>query len=182
LGGASVKINGIPAPLNFVNSTQINTQIPWDIAAGPATAIVTSGGVASPAFQFTVGAANPGTFVYGENHAVAQNSNYTLNATGAGEKVGGFVIVYMTGGGAVNHPISTGAASPVSPVSSVTGHATATIGGKSADILFLGMAPYFVGILQADVTIPTLSAGDYPLVVTIDGVQSNAALVSVSGN
>jgi uncharacterized protein (TIGR03437 family) len=182
LGGASVTINGEPAPLNFVNATQINTQVPWDIAPGPATAIVTSGNVTSLPFQFTVGAANPGIFVYGANHAVAQNSNYTLNDTGAGEKVGGFVIVYMTGGGAVDHAIKTGAASPVSPVAYVNASSSATIGGKPADVLFLGMAPYFVGIVQADVTIPSLSAGDYPLVVTIDGVQSNAALVSVSGN
>ncbi len=182
LGGASVMINGEAAPLNFVNATQINTQVPWDIQPGPATAIVTSGSGASPAFHFTVGAASPGIFVYGANHAVAQNSDYSLNDTGTGEKVGGFVIVYMTGGGAVDHAIKTGDASPVKPVTKVTASYSATIGGKPADVLFLGMAPYFVGIVQADVKIPSLSSGDYPLVVTVGEVQSNAALVSVSGN
>jgi uncharacterized protein (TIGR03437 family) len=179
LGGTSVTINGIPAPLNFVDATQINTQVPWDTASGPATAVVTSGGLASSPFGFNVGATNPGIFTYGANLAVAQNDNYSLNSASSPAEVGGFVIVYMTGGGAVNPPIQTGDGTPAAPVSYVTAHASATIGGKPADLLFLGMAPDFVGIVQADVKIPDLSAGAYPLVVTVGGVQSNAALVSV---
>jgi uncharacterized protein (TIGR03437 family) len=181
LGGASVMINDAAAPLNFVNATQINTQVPWDTPPGPATAVVTSGGVASAPFQFTVGATNPGIFTFGTNHALAQNHDYTLNNTGNGAAVGSFVIVYMTGGGAVDPTIATGAASPPSPASYVTAHSSATIGDKPADILFLGMAPYFVGIVQANVKIPSLSAGDYPVVITIGGAESNAPLLTVSG-
>ena len=87
----------------------------------------------------------------------------------------------MTGGGAVDPTIATGAASPPSPASYVTAHSSATIGDKPADILFLGMAPYFVGIVQANVKIPSLSAGDYPVVITIGGAESNAPLLTVSG-
>jgi uncharacterized protein (TIGR03437 family) len=181
LGGAAVMINDAAAPLNFVNATQVNTQVPWDTPPGPATATVTSGGVPSAPFQFTVGAAGPGIFTFGSNHAVAQNSDYTLNNTGNGAAVGSFVIVYMTGGGAVDPTIPTGAASLNSPISYVTAHSSATIGDKPADILFLGMAPYFVGVVQADVKVPSLSSGDYPVVITIGGAESNAPLVTVSG-
>jgi uncharacterized protein (TIGR03437 family) len=180
LGGASVTINGSPAPLNFVNGTQINTQVPWDVALGPATAVVTSGGVASTPFKFTVGPTGPGIFTYGANLAVAQNDDYSLNTAQNPAAVGSFIIVYMTGGGAVNATIPTGAASPSTPVASVKAPASATIGGKDADILFLGMAPYFVGIVQADVKIPDLSTGTYPVVITVGGVQSNGAMVGVS--
>lgn len=180
LGGASVTINGSPAPLNFVNATQINTQVPWDAALGPATAVVTAGVVASTPFQFTVGATGPGIFTYGANLAVAQNDNYSLNSSSDPAAVGSFIILYMTGGGAVDATIPTGAASPSAPVASVTASSSATIGGKAADVLFLGMAPYFVGIVQADVKIPELSTGTYPVVVTVGGVQSNGAMVSVS--
>jgi uncharacterized protein (TIGR03437 family) len=175
-----VKINGESAPLNFVNSIQINTQVPWDAVPGPATAVVTSGEVASATFQFTIGATNPGIFTYGANLAVAQNSNYTLNSAKEPAEVGSFVIVYMTGGGAVDPTVQTGAASPVKPLSYVKANASATVGAKPADVLFLGMAPYFVGIVQADVKIPDLSTGSYPLVVTVGGVESNPAMVSVS--
>jgi len=181
LGGVSVTINGASAPLNFVNATQINTQVPWDAVSGPATAVVTSGGVASSSFPFTIGPASPGIFTYGANLAVAQNHDYTLNTTSDPAAVGSFVIVYMTGGGAVNATIATGAASPSKPVASVTAPASATIGGQPADVLFLGMAPGFVGIVQADIKIPSLAPGAYPVVVTIGGVQSNGPLISVSG-
>jgi uncharacterized protein (TIGR03437 family) len=180
LGGASVTINGNPVPLNFVNATQINTQVPWDTAPGPATAVVTSGGFAASPFQFNVAATNPGIFTYGTNLAVAQNDNYSVNGPSSPAKVGGFVIVYMTGGGAVKPPIQTGDGTPAAPVSYVTADASATIGGKAADILFLGMAPGFVGVGQADVKIPDLTAGAYPIVITVGGVQSNGPMVSVS--
>jgi uncharacterized protein (TIGR03437 family) len=185
LGGTSVTINGEPAPLNYVNGTQINTQVPWDVAPGLATVIVTTGGLASEpfqasTFQFTVVPAGPGIFTYGANLAVAQNADYTLNSTGDPAKVGSFVIVYMTGGGAVDPTVPTGSATPVMPVSYVKANSSATIGGKPAKVLFLGMAPYFVGIVQADVEIPDLSKGIYPVVVTVGGVKSNGAMVSVS--
>jgi uncharacterized protein (TIGR03437 family) len=185
LGGTSVTINGEPAPLNYVNGTQINTQVPWDVAPGPATVIVTTGGLASEpfqasTFQFTVVPTGPGIFTYGANLAVAQNADYTLNSTSDPAKVGSFVIVYMTGGGDVDPTVPTGSATPVTPVSYVKANSSATIGGKPAKVLFLGMAPYFVGIVQADVEIPDLSKGTYPVVVTVGGVKSNGAMVSVS--
>jgi len=179
LGGASVTINGEPAPLNFVNATQINTQVPWDAMLGPATAVVTSAGIASAPFQFTIGPTSPGIFSYGANLAVAQNSDYSLNDTATPAKVGSFVIVYLTGGGAVSGTIATGAASPSSPPAKVTASASATIGGQPAEVLFLGMAPGFVGVVQADLKVPSLSSGAYPVVITIGGVESNGPLVSV---
>ena len=174
-------INDTAAPLNYVNATQINAQIPWGTAPGPATATVTSGGTASAPFPFSVAPTGPGIFTFGSNRAVAQNEDYTLNNTGNGAAVGSFVIVYMTGGGAVDPSIDTGAAAKPKPPSYVKAHSSATIGGKTADVLFLGMAPYFVGVVQADVKVPSLPAGDYPVVITIGGVQSNAPLVTVSG-
>jgi uncharacterized protein (TIGR03437 family) len=113
---------------------------------------------------------------------VAQNHDYTLNDTGNPAAVGSYVVLYMTGGGAVSPVIPTGAASPASPLSYLTAQVSATIGGQPAEVLFAGMAPYFVGVVQANVKIPPLSSGDYPVVVAIGGVQSNAPLVSVSNN
>jgi len=182
LGGISLTINGTPVPLDFVNASQINAQLPWASAPGPAVAAVSIGGTASASLQFTVGAASPGIFTFGTNRAVAQNHDYTLNDTGNPAAVGSYVVLYMTGGGAVSPVIPTGAASPASPLSYLTAQVSATIGGQPAEVLFAGMAPYFVGVVQANVKIPPLSSGDYPVVVAIGGVQSNAPLVSVSNN
>ncbi len=114
---------------------------------------------------------------------MVQNQDYSLNEANNPAKVGSYITVYMTGGGAVDPTISTGAASPSSPpFAMVTASHSATIGNQPATISFLGMAPYFVGVVQANVKVPALSSGDYPLVITIGGVASNGPLVSVSGN
>ena len=38
----------------------------------------------------------------------------------------------------------------------------------------------FVGVVQANIQVPTLETRDYPLTITVGGVKSNAPLVSVS--
>ncbi len=49
-----------------------------------------------------------------------------------------------------------------------------------AEVLFSGLAPGFVGLLQANMRIPNVAAGDQPLVVTIGGVASQSALITVA--
>ena len=58
---------------------------------------------------------------------------------------------------------------------------TAIIGGAQADVSFIGLAPGFVGLGQANLVIPAGSAtGDnVAVVITIDGQASNSANVSV---
>ncbi|MCC6343958.1 MAG: SBBP repeat-containing protein [Bryobacterales bacterium] len=179
LGGAVVSINGRAAPLYYVSETQINAQLPWETAAGQARATVSSGGVTTPALPFAVVGTSPGILVYGDNRAVAQNQDYSLNNADHPAGVGSAIVVYLTGGGAVEPGVSTGVATPNSPLFPVTGAKTATIGRQPAEVLFLGMTPGLVGVMQANLIVPPLDAGDYPVVISVGGVNSNAALVSV---
>ena len=182
LGGTSVTINGKPAPLFFVSATQINARAPWESQPGQATAIMTSGDKVSAAFQFTVAAAAPGTFAVGSNRAVVQNQDFSINNTDKPAAAGSFIVAYLTGGGAVDNAVATGAPNPSSPLSRVVASPSATIGGQPADVLFLGLVPGFVGLLQANLKVPQLASGDYPLVITIGTARSNAPLITVSGN
>ena len=46
---------------------------------------------------------------------------------------------------------------------------------------FLGLAPGYVGLDQANIVVPPgLSTGYYPLVITVGGVQSNGPSIYVS--
>ncbi len=182
LGGASVAFSGKPAPLFYASPTQINAQVPWELPPGPANAIVTSGGKTSAALQFTVAPAAPGIFLFGSNRAVVQNQDFSINNVGNPATVGSFITVYLTGGGALDNPVATGAPAPLSPLSRVKASASATIGGQPANIQFLGLTPQFVGVVQANIQVPPLSPGDYPLVITVGGVQSNTPTVTVSGS
>lgn len=181
LGGASIAINGTPAPLYYASPGQLNFQLPVDLAPGPATAIVTAGGVASAPFPFTVLASAPGIYAPG-NRAIAVNfQDGKLNSSSDPAAAGGYIIVYMTGQGAVDAAVATGQPAPSNPPASATAPYSATIGGQPATVSFLGLTPGLAGLLQANIQAPNLVTGDYPLVVTVGGQQSNAATVSVSG-
>jgi uncharacterized protein (TIGR03437 family) len=55
-----------------------------------------------------------------------------------------------------------------------------TIGGKTAQVVYAGVAPGFAGLAQINAIIPQgLAAGDQAVFVSISGVLSNAGLISV---
>ena len=84
-----------------------------------------------------------------------------------------------TGAGPFDNPVADGVPTPSLPLSRAALPASATIEGAHAPIAFLGLTPGFVGLVQANIQVPKVSAGDHPLVITIGGVRSNSALVTV---
>ena len=58
---------------------------------------------------------------------------------------------------------------------------TVTIGSQAAAVSFSGLAPGFVGLYQVNVAVPAdAPSGDaIPLVLTINGVQSNTVTLAV---
>ncbi len=182
LGDASVVIGSVSAPLLYVNTGQINFQVPSSLTSGPVSLVVNGPGGASASFSFTVTASAPAIFQYGTNRAVAQNGDGTLNSSSAAAASGSVITVYLTGIGPVDNAVTDGAATPSSPLSTATAANSATIGTMSAPVQFLGLAPTFVGLAQANIQVPSLPNGDYPLVITVGGYLSASAVVSVSGS
>jgi len=180
LGGVSVLVNGVAARVLYASSDQINFQIPWETKTGSATVAVSVNGLASAQVNVTVEAAAPGLFVQG-SHAVVQNSDFSLNSSSNPAKVGGTILAYLTGAGAVSNQPVDGAAAGSSPLSQVTSTVTATIGGQTAEVSFAGLAPEFVGLWQVNIVVPSgLTTGSFPLTVTVGGQASNSANVSVT--
>jgi uncharacterized protein (TIGR03437 family) len=163
LAGSSLTINGVPAPLYYASPTQIDAQVPFEAAAGTATAILTVGGAPLPAITFTVQATAPGLFTSG-----------AIQAT-----VGDVITVYGTGQGMVDNPIADGAAAPNSPIG-ISAPVTATLGGQPVAISSAGLTPHLAGVFEISIQIPNLPPGDYPLVITIGGLSSNSTLVTVN--
>src|SRR5579883_1366220 len=182
LGGTTVLVNDSPAPLVYVSGSQINFQVPSGLQAGTANLYVSVvSGIQSKRFSFTVASAAPGIFQDSSNHAVAQNTDYSTNSTGNPAASGSVVIVYLTGQGPVDNAVADGSATPNAPLSTATASASATIGGADAPVQFLGLTPGFAGLAQANLQVPSLPTGDYPLVLTVGGYVSASATISVSG-
>ncbi|MEP7364343.1 MAG: IPT/TIG domain-containing protein [Acidobacteriota bacterium] len=182
LNSVTVSVNGRSAPLVFVSATQINFQVPYETTAGVATLRVTNGGSQSNAYQMVVAAFAPGIFQGAAGHGIIQNQDYSINTSGNPAAGGSYVVVYFTGLGVTSVPITSGAVSPTSPLASFTGTSKATIGDADAPVLFTGMTPGFVGLAQANIQVPELPSGDYPLVLSLNGNQFVSALISVSGS
>jgi uncharacterized protein (TIGR03437 family) len=179
VGGISVTVAGRPAPLFYVSPTQINFQVPWETATGSANIVVSVNGVAGNTVSVPVVAASPGLFTAGAD-AVVQNSDYTLNQASNPAAAGSAIIAYLTGSGPLSQSIADGAATPSSPLIHATSTVTATIGTQSAPVLFAGLAPGFVGVLQVNVMVPSsMAAGTYPLTITVGNQASNSASISV---
>jgi uncharacterized protein (TIGR03437 family) len=180
LAGVSVTVGGLPAPLLYVGPGQINFQVPYEIPSGASSVVVTANGLPATAASVTVASASPGIFVYGSNWAVAQNQDYSLNAASNPAKVGSYITLYGTGGGTVSPSVATGSAAPASPLSYTAASVTASINGVPAKVIFAGLAPGEVGLLQVDVQVPTMPSGTYPIQIQAAGFTSNSPSIAVA--
>jgi uncharacterized protein (TIGR03437 family) len=179
LGNVQVQVNGIPTPLLFAGPTQIVAQIPGSILTGPASVVVFRDGAASTAASITVQPAAPTILTYGTNRAIVQNQDYSLNSSTNPAQTGSYATAYLIGSGPVAPGVTDGEPAGASPLSQETLTTTVTVGGKQAQILFAGMAPGFVGLVQVDFQVPGLPSGDYPMQISIGTAQSNTPAMTV---
>ena len=180
LNGTSVKIGGKDAPLVFVSAGQINAQVPYEALEGANVPVVVKvNGVSSPMGNVSVIPAAPGVFQFGNKRAVVQNDDYTVNDVGNGAAAGSYIVAYMTGCGQLDNPVATGQAAGSEPLSRPKGSASAAINNQPVEIAYAGLTPGFIGLMQMNLKIPSLAPGSYPLVVTINGEKSNAAMVTI---
>jgi uncharacterized protein (TIGR03437 family) len=191
LGGATVNIGGIAAPLYYASPAQINAQVPYTVTPGAAVNVtVTTSAGTSVASTIPVVAAAPGLFSVSQNgqgNAAAQNyvsaTSQPANGFNVAIPQGNTLIAYGTGGGAVKGGPATGAACVSGTFNNTY---SATIAGQSATVQYAGCGPTFVGLDQWNITVPTtIPDGCYlPLQVTVNGVLSNTVTISVasSGN
>ncbi len=192
LNGVTLYVNSLPAPIFYVSDVQINFQVPTESTAdtGTLTLQATTG---STTVALTLQSAAPGIFQYGVNRAVAVDYPTPLNSETAPVASGQTLVVYLTGIGNADPTLTDGYPTPSTSLFPSPYTGTASIGGVDAPVAFLGLAPGFVGLAQANITVPSLPNGDYPLTFTLTVPNSNApsgagttftsqsAIVTVSG-
>jgi glucosylceramidase len=178
-GSTSVAVNNVPAPLFYAGPSQINAQMPWNISPGMATVSLTTGGQTVNQFV-TVAAAGPGIFTFDGTRGIALNPDYSLNSSTNPAPSGGYVTLFGTGPGPVTPADTTGQAAPGSPLEYASSSSATWASGPLA-VYFAGMAPGFVGTMQVNVAVPTVSAATaVDITVTVNGVAANPAQVFVA--
>jgi len=183
LGGTQVLVNGTQVPILFVSPGQINFQLPYETLIGTATLVVESPVGAGAPVSVTVSPTGPGVITaLLTGQALAVNlADGTLNSAQSPAAPGTYVMVYVIGQGQVDPPIPDGAAAPLTPLSSPVAPVLVNVGGQPATVQFAGMAPDFVGLMQLNVQIPSVQAGEQSLQVMIGGVAANATTIAVGG-
>jgi uncharacterized protein (TIGR03437 family) len=179
LGGVSVTVNGIAAPLIYAGTGQINFQVPYEIEIGTASIVVSVNGAPSPPAQVSIAPTAPGVLFSTGGQAIAQNQDYSMNGPGNPAQAGSYLTLYLVGGGMPSPPVATGAPAPMSPLSTFA-PVSATIGGSPANVVFAGLTPGSVGLMQVNLQVPNLPAGTYPVQVTMGSGISNTPTVAVS--
>lgn len=176
LAGLSVTFDGIPAPLIFVSNLQVNLQVPYQVAGHANTVVVVQNqGSISDAVSVPVVAAKPGIFMQaGSSQVIAGNQDGSVNSSSHPAPKGSVVVLYATGPGVVDPPVLTGRPAPAFPFSLANGVA-ATVGGLDAKIIFGGLAPGFVGLMQVNLEIPQgAPSGSVPVLLMVSGQTSPA--------
>jgi len=185
LGGVQVTVGGIPAPLVYVSQGQINFQVPFEVPPGSSTPVVVSlNGVPSPVAIASVADYGVGVFTYARTataldpiivHA-STNQLVTPSNPALPNEV---LVVYATGVGKLTNPPLTGGPAPSGPLAMAVDNPTITLGGAPVGVLFTGLTPGFVGLVQINIQLPgSFGAGSAQLVISFPG--STPATVSLA--
>jgi uncharacterized protein (TIGR03437 family) len=200
LGGVKVLVNGTPAPVYFVFTSQIDFVMPWETSGTQASIqVVTSAGASNTvtaAIQiapqiFTTnqqGSGQGAALIAGTSTIVAPSGAFPGSRPAA---KGEYISIYTTGLGAVTNQPGDGApATGLSPTAAEPAAligcagASGSIGLCSAPVQFSGLAPGFVGLYQVNVQIPSnaLSGNQVPLQLSLTGAAgrpSNIVTIAI---
>jgi uncharacterized protein (TIGR03437 family) len=179
----TVTINGELAPLFYVDSQQIDAQMPWDIPGNSVASVIVTNGtsISNAAAVYVPATGTPGISVYSNNRAVVVNADGKVNSGAAAASVGDEVVAYFTGGGPVMSQVNLVSGSPAglgfSPLSE---NSSVTVGGVNANVDYIGLTPGGIGLYQVNFNVPQIAKGTYPVVITIAGQPSNSPVMTVS--
>jgi uncharacterized protein (TIGR03437 family) len=190
LGGTSVRVNGIAAPLFFVSRSQVNYQIPPATTTGTATVIITSGDGTVSAGTVQIATVAPGLFAANANgQGVAAAVVYRLRTDGTAvyEPLATFDAAQQR---FVPTPIDLGPESDlvylILYATGVRGRSslqtvTARIGGADAPVLYADALPSFVGLDQINIRLlrALIGRGEVDVALAVDGKAANTVKVSI---
>lgn len=173
LGESCLTVNGVPVPVVYVSSSQINGQVPFQTDGNVTMLLRTPGGV-SDNFNLTVLPTAPTIFRNVEVAdqtdlpAVFRSSNGLAVTQANPIHRGDTISLMLTGMGRTSPAVENGAPAPGDPLAAVVTPARVTLGGAELTVEFAGLAPGSVGVYQVTARVPANAplGLDVPLTLT----------------
>ena len=186
LGGVQVLVDGVPAPLLYVQENQINAVAPYELAnslGDVVNAQVIYNGVGSNLIADTVVISAPSIFSLGNGQGAILNQDNSVNSPGNPATKGSIIQIFATGEGPI-YPTGTDGQIARGPVSSLPRPilpVSVKIGGVTAKYTYAGTAPEsFEGLFQVNAKIPVnVASGNIPVVLIVGGTPSLPLNVAV---
>jgi uncharacterized protein (TIGR03437 family) len=181
LGGTSVLINGVAAPLYYTSYGQIAFQVPYNTPAGQAIVQVKrdDGQIGNPVSVDVVMHAPrllPAVF----------NPDSSLNTPDGAHpaKRGDTIVLYGFGFGPTNPSVVAGTPAPLDPLAAITDQFLVNFGGNitapQIAPAFVGLTPNFAGVYQVNVVIPDDSpTGIVDVSVGFNEARSNSLKIGI---
>lgn len=200
LGGTCVESGTTKWNLFYVSPTQLNVlagevpssgSIPVKVVTNCGTANAVASAEmnvpvsnVSPEFLYflqTKSGVNPVAAVEATTGAYVGPPGLISGATFAPAHAGDVLTAYGVGWGTTDPPATIGTLAP-GIASLPAGSYSLTLGGKTAEISYIGLSPGSAGLYQLNFTVPSgLPAGNQPLVLTVQGViTTSSAYIAVA--
>jgi uncharacterized protein (TIGR03437 family) len=206
LAGVSVSFDApslgiqVPGRLAYVSDSQINVQIPWELAeAGSAIMKVTLSNSASrnarsdnsrlgtfrtQLITVPIAPHSPAFFEYleqssGRRLAAALDEQFQVVGTAHPVRPGSVIQFFVNGLGEVTgaRPHS-GEMTPAAPLLPTKSTPVVSIGDLPAPVTFSGLAPLNVGLYQVNVAVPAgVPSGIQPVVLSIGGLSASTSVI-----
>lgn len=186
LAGASVTVGNRILPLLFVSPTQINAQLPRDLAPGEYELRVIRAATQDVVGQFKVVLRAPGLFsqtIDEQQFALARHDDGSLVTPQSPARAGEVITLLATGFGPYNLPALAGTSLPPSPNYRVESELSLELGTARPEILFAGGLAGQVGIDQIRFRVPAElqdGAGNLRVKVRMDERDSNTVILPVA--
>ncbi|MEO5926303.1 MAG: CHRD domain-containing protein [Bryobacteraceae bacterium] len=183
MGGTSVSVNGVNAPIYYITPGQIGFQIPVDVAGSSASVVVTAEGQSSAAQTVAIDPAAPGIFsATGDGRgagAITHTSGFLVTTQNPATR-GETLVLYATGLGSSTNPnLATGAFPTV--LTRTTIPAVVTVGGIAAQVSFSGLSGCCAGLNQVNFVVPASAptGGAVAVVLSMAAKQSNSVTIAI---
>jgi uncharacterized protein (TIGR03437 family) len=190
--GATITVTGssgtYPAPLLYASPTQINFQIPWEVAGSSQVTLkvdsisipLTLSPTAPAIFALNSQGTGPGAIQISNTGIFAQPVGAVPSVESRPASAGESISIFATGLGALTSPPPPDG-TPAGDHATIAATATVNIGGITVSPTFAGLAPGFAGLYQVDAPIPAgiTPGGAVQVFMTVGGVASNTVTIAV---